>query len=195
MSSGSIGTAIMVAMLAAGGGLYLAARLEPPPGRPQPAAHPAPDAGMSFGGLRFRPAPAAAPPASPGTPAASGYGRVELRPDSAGQYRTDVEIEGRRIPMLVDTGATLVSLTFDDALKLGMAPAPADYTADIRTANGMAKAARITLREIRVGTLLVADVPALVMPRNISGTSLLGMSFLKKLGGFEIASGTLILRP
>ena len=45
-----------------------------------------------------------------------GFGRVELKPDSGGQYHAEVEIEGRRIPMLVDTGATLVTLTFDDGV-------------------------------------------------------------------------------
>jgi aspartyl protease family protein len=126
---------------------------------------------------------------------AFGSGRVELRPDRGGQYHAEVEIEGRRIPMLVDTGATLVSLTFADAQRLGLAPAPSDYKFDVSTANGIAKAARVSLREVRVENLAVRDVAALVMPQNVTGTSLLGMSFLQRLGGFEVASGNLVLRP
>ena len=122
-----------------------------------------------------------------------GYGREELKPDAAGQYQTTVEFEGTTIPMLVDTGATLISLTYDDAAKIGHAPAPADFTLPVQTANGMAKAASLTLREVRLGTLMVTNVSALV-PRDIKGESLLGMSFLKKLGGFEVASGNLVLR-
>ena len=124
-----------------------------------------------------------------------GFGRVELKPDSGGQYHAEVEIEGRRIPMLVDTGATLVTLTFADARRLGLAPAPSDFTANVNTANGPAKAARLLLREVRVDNLLVPGVPALVMPEPVVGTSLLGMSFLQRLGGFEVASGNLVLRP
>lgn|GEM_PF-745172 len=146
-----------------------------------------------FGGPAPSAPMAAVPVAAP--PSALGFGRIELPPDRGGQYHADVEIEGRTVPMLVDTGATLVSLTAADAARLGLSPAPADYTANVLTANGQAKAAPVTLREVRVGNLLVRNVAALVLPQGINGTSLLGMSFLQRLGGFEIASGNLVLRP
>jgi len=123
-----------------------------------------------------------------------GYGYESLAADPGGQYRAVVEFEGVGLPMMVDTGATLVSLTYEDAAKIGYAPAPADYTVPIQTANGSARAAPLKLREVRLGTLLVSDVPALVMPRDVRGTSLLGMSFLKKLGEFKVASGVLVMR-
>ncbi len=139
-------------------------------------------------------APVRAPPPVAAPVQRIGYGREEIAADSVGQYHATVEFEGNSIPMLVDTGATLVALTYADADKLGYAPAPADYTVPVQTANGLAKAASLKLREVRLGTLMVSDVPALVMPREITGVSLLGMSFLKKLGGFEIASGKLVMR-
>ncbi len=139
-----------------------------------------------------------APPRQQATRAApivsAGYGREELKADEGGQFQSDVEIEGSRIHMLVDTGATFVSLSYEDAEKLGFSPAPADYVIPLQTANGTVKAAKLNLREVRLGTLMVSNVPAVVMPRNIQGTSLLGMSFLKKLGGFEVASGALMMR-
>jgi aspartyl protease family protein len=138
--------------------------------------------------------PTSAPSTSRPVVQSLGYGREQLKPDAGGQYRANVEIEGRLLPMLVDTGATLVSLTYDDAEKLGYAPAPADFTVPVQTANGLSKAANLTLREARLGTLMVSDVPAIILPKGITGVSLLGMSFLKKLGGFEIASGDLIMR-
>lgn len=143
----------------------------------------------------IRPAAPSSPAVAPPRPAALGFGKIELRPDGGGQYHADVEIEGRLVPMLVDTGATLVSLTFADAQRLGLAPAPSDYTVTVLTANGPAKAARVSLREVRIQNLLVRDVSALVMPQTVVGTSLLGMSFLQRLGGFEIAAGNLVLRP
>jgi aspartyl protease family protein len=189
---------IGVVVIAAGTGLYLSGQLGPlaDPALAQAKANAAlavnwfTGTAPSTGGASGQMA-ALAPQSSGGV----SYGRVELRPDAGGQYHADVEIEGQRIPMLVDTGATLVSLTYADASRLGVAPAPADYKVDVHTANGVAKAARVSLREVRVGTLQVRDVQALVMPRDVRGTSLLGMSFLQRLGGFQIASGTLVLRP
>lgn len=148
-----------------------------------------------FEGMEIGRAPAPAPKPAQVQAAAmgGGYGRVDLRADSGGQYHADVEIEGQRIAMLVDTGATLIALTADDASRLGVRPAPSDYSLDIQTANGMAKAARVNLREVRLGTLEVRNVDALVLPLEVKGRSLLGMSFLKKLR-FETDAGTLILR-
>jgi aspartyl protease family protein len=123
------------------------------------------------------------------------YGQVELRADSAGQYSAMVEVDGRQLPMLVDTGATFLCLSYADAERLGLAPAPGDFTVDVTTANGIIHAARVTLRQVRLDRLQVRDVSALVLPRGVGGMSLLGMSFLRKLGSFEMASGTLILRP
>jgi aspartyl protease family protein len=155
--------------------------------------------GMGALGALFQSAkpslPAAAVQAPPRPASTLGFGKIELRPDQGGHYHADAEIEGRSVPMLVDTGATLVTLTYADARRLGLAPAPSDYTVNVQTANGLAKAARISLREVRIQNLLVRDVPALVMPETVVGTSLLGMSFLKRLGGFETASGNLVLRP
>ena len=126
---------------------------------------------------------------------AAGYGRVELRPDRAGQYHAAVEIDGRRLPMLVDTGASVVALTYADAASIGIRPMPSDFKIKMLTANGVSASAPTRLREVRLDTLLVDDVPAIVMPEGLPGTSLLGMSFLKKLGGFEITGGNLMLKP
>ena len=52
---------------------------------------------------------------------------------------------------------------------------------------------RSKLREVRLGTLSVRDVDAIVFKENIKVTSLLGMSFLQKLK-FEVADNTLVLR-
>lgn len=141
-------------------------------------------------------APAARQPTV--TPAAPvqrlGYGVEELRADGVGQYQTDVDFQGVRIRMLVDTGATAVALSLEDARRIGISPAAADYTLPISTANGKAMAARVNIPEIRLGTLLVSDVPAIVLPQEVKGVSLLGMTFLKKLSSFQIAENKLTMR-
>jgi aspartyl protease family protein len=126
---------------------------------------------------------------------AHGYGRIKLTPDGFGQYHADVEIDGRRLPMLIDTGASFVALTYDDAASVGIRPMPSDFNVKMSTANGISLAAAVRLREVRLDTIDVSDIPAIVMPRNVSATSLLGMSFLKKLGGFQVADGDLVLKP
>ena len=192
MSSGAIKLVVGASLLAAVAGPLFANNMQTPP-----AAGKNWLAGWLDGIQISRNAPVAAPPASAqavATQAGSGYGRVDLRPDAGGQYQAQVDIEGMRIAMLVDTGATLISLTSEDASRLGIRPAPSDYSVDIQTANGIAKAARVRLNEVRLETLSVRSVDAIVLPRDVRGKSLLGMSFLKKLGGFEIAQGTLVLR-
>jgi aspartyl protease family protein len=129
------------------------------------------------------------------TPPASGFGPVRLSGDDGGHYFANVEIDGRRIKMLVDTGATLVILTSEDAASLGINPAPSDYNAKIWTVNGDMMTAKTQLREIRVGNILVRDVAALVVPAGKLKQSLLGMSFLSKLKSFEVADRSLILTP
>lgn len=126
---------------------------------------------------------------------ALGFGTVVLNPDKGGQYRTMIEIDGYSVPMLVDTGATVVALRHEDAAKLGINPAPSDFTIPISTANGELKAAPARLREARLANIVVSDVRAVVMPRGAMAQSLLGMSFMSKLSGFEVSGGQLILKP
>jgi aspartyl protease family protein len=129
------------------------------------------------------------------TPASSGFGPVRLSGDDSGHYFANTEIDGRRIRMLVDTGATLVVLTSEDAASVGINPAPSDFNAKIWTANGDLMTAKTQIREVRVGNILVRDVAALVVPPGKLNQSLLGMSFLSKLKGFEVADRSLILTP
>ena len=96
--------------------------------------------------------------------------------------------------MLVDTGATTVALTYEDAASAGIRPFPGDFTRRVSTANGSVAVAPVRLREVRIGDLTVRDVDAVVVPSGRLGTSLLGMSFLRHLGGFDIADNRLTLR-
>lgn len=113
---------------------------------------------------------------------------VTLRADAAGHFRADTEIEGRIIPMLVDTGASVVALRPEDARTVGLSPMPSDYTVAISTANGVTKAADVRIRELRIGGIAVRDVRAVVMQPGLLGQSLLGMSFLKALGRVQMGA-------
>ena len=92
---------------------------------------------------------------------------------------------------LVDTGASLVTLTPADAQVAGITPRELVFNHRVSTANGSARMAPVTLREVRIGQLSIYDVPASVLEHlNIS---LLGMSFLSRLQSYEMRDGKLTI--
>lgn len=114
--------------------------------------------------------------------------------DYRGHYVVHPSIDNLRIQMLVDTGASLVALTAKDARALGIRPSSADYKMTLNTANGTVKGARVNLREVRLGAILVRNVEAVVLPEGALSMSLLGTSFLGKLRGYEVQTGRMVLR-
>ncbi|AWB21334.1 TIGR02281 family clan AA aspartic protease [Methylobacterium currus] len=136
------------------------------------------------------PAPAAeAAQVAPGSASS-----VTLAQDLSGHFQAYPQVEGQVLRMLVDTGATLCVFTSEDAQRIGVRVGPRDFTAQVATANGTVPAARVRVREMRLGGIAVRDVEALVLPSGRLETSLLGMSFLRRLRGFEVAAGRMILR-
>ena len=131
--------------------------------------------------------------AATGAPARSGEG-VELRANASGHFEADVEVNGRRVDALVDTGATIVLLTNEDAARAGIYPRASDFTMSMETANGRSKAAPVILERVVIGSIVVRNVQAAVAERGALRTNLLGMSFLQKLRKFEINSGRLVLQ-
>ena len=129
--------------------------------------------------------PATRPAAAP--PAAIAMGRD-------GHYWAQARINGQSVRMLVDTGATVVSLTAADARRIGLDPDALTYGLKVATAAGEARAARITLPSVAVDGAVVRNVDALVLDRD-TDASLLGMSYLRRLSGFEATPETLRLHP
>jgi aspartyl protease family protein len=108
-----------------------------------------------------------------------------------GHVILDAAVNGAPIRMLVDTGASLVTLTPADARAAGINPARLVFSGHVQTANGTASMASVTLREIRIGQLSIYDVPACVL--ELLNVSLLGMSLLSRLQGYEMRDGKLTL--
>jgi aspartyl protease family protein len=121
-------------------------------------------------------------------------GEAKLLPDRMGHFVAETTVNGERVRMLVDTGASFVSLSRSDADLLRLQPAEREFTYRMSTANGMVKAAPVRLREMQVGDISVRDVDAVVHQAGGPPVSLLGMSFLRRLGGFETVQGKLVLR-
>ncbi|MGE0240785.1 MAG: TIGR02281 family clan AA aspartic protease [Parvibaculaceae bacterium] len=122
------------------------------------------------------------------------YSATELKADSNGHYFAKADINGTTIAVMVDTGASGVALSYEDAERVGLRPHGLDYDLPINTANGVVKAARVKLRRVEVDNVRVRDVEGMVLPEGALRGSLLGMSFLSRLSSFRIENGVLYLK-
>jgi aspartyl protease family protein len=164
----------------------------PLPGRPSPGTPPA-------GATRL---PPVANPLSTPLPAKNGADSVAvMRPpvssrliyqaDPRGHVLLTAAANGAPVRFMVDTGATLVVLNPDDARAAGIRRGDLVFNHTVQTANGPVHAAPVLLREIRIGELSLEKVQAAVIDRQ--GQSVLGMSFLGRLTGFEMRGQVLTI--
>jgi aspartyl protease family protein len=119
---------------------------------------------------------------------------VEVVRAREGDFTIKADVNGSHIMMLVDTGASSVVLSADAAKAAGLPVEMLKYEVPIETANGRGRAAYVVLDRIAVGGILERKVPALVSSPGDLKTSLLGMSFLKRLESFEVHGERLVLR-
>ncbi len=121
-------------------------------------------------------------------------GEVELRKAWDGHFRAVAEVNGARVGMMIDTGASLVLLSWDDAKAAGLHPEELDFDQPVSTANGRAFVARVTVDRIAIGDVAVEGVRAAVAEEGRLSSSLLGMSFLGRLEETSFRGDRLILR-
>lgn len=138
------------------------------------------------------PAPATRQAAPAARPAAPGISELVLRAGGHGHFVVDAAVNGTPVTFLVDTGASSIYLTPDDAARLGWTPQRLTYSERYATASGTVHAAPVTLRSLRIGQLELYDLPASV-GQQPSSISLLGMSFLKRFESYEVRGDRLIL--
>jgi aspartyl protease family protein len=114
--------------------------------------------------------------------------------DPQGHFFVEPIVNGTRLRMMVDTGASFVVFSREDARHIGISPAPGDFTTRLKTAKGLVLVAPGVLKEVAIGEVAVRDVAAAVLAGNNLEVGLLGMSFLSKLSHFEVARGRLVLK-
>jgi aspartyl protease family protein len=119
---------------------------------------------------------------------------VQISRGQAGEFALQARINGVVAPMVIDTGATSVVLTYETAKAVGLPLELLEYDVDVETAGGHTKAARLTLDRLAIGKLVERSVPALVVPHGQMKTNLLGMSFLDRLESWEVRADSLMLR-
>ena len=116
-----------------------------------------------------------------------------LRREEDGHYWARADIDGTSIKLLVDTGASIVALTWNDAQRLDLEPEQLDFIWAINTANGETFGASTLLPSIRIGDVEIENVEAMVLQDGLLENSLLGMSFLGKLYSYEFKQSSLII--
>jgi aspartyl protease family protein len=129
----------------------------------------------------------------PGRVATHGH-VVEVVRGKGGDFSIHTSINGAKISMLLDTGASSVILTQEAAKAAGLPIDLLAYTVNVDTANGRTHAAPVTLDRIAVGGLTERAVPALVVKTGELKSNLLGMTFLNRLESWEVRGDKLRLR-
>lgn len=121
-------------------------------------------------------------------------GRVVLTADAYNQFSAQARINGRSVDVLVDTGASHVSLSYEDARRAGIRVSDRDFTQTAQTANGVARVAPVILDKVQVGGIKVHNVRGLVGEPGAKAVTLLGMSFLGQLRSVNISGRRMELR-
>jgi aspartyl protease family protein len=150
-------------------------------------------AGQALGLSAAGPSRAPDEPQARAKESAKRSGTVEIRAGASGHYHAEAEINGRPVEVMVDTGATMVALTYEDAERAGIHLKASDFTRSVSTANGVTRVAPVTIERVSVGDIMVRNVAASVSERGRLSTTLLGMSFLSRLERVDMRSGILVL--
>jgi aspartyl protease family protein len=151
-------------------------------------------------------APPPAPAAAPDAPAASEAnhlgvahstarrsGEVVLQRDANGHFYAEVSTDTGKALMLVDTGATVVALTGNDASMMGVDWNPGDVRPVARGASGDVYGVPVVVERFEVGGIEARGVQAVVVPEDLD-ISLLGQSFLSKVNRVEVSGDEMVLR-
>jgi aspartyl protease family protein len=125
---------------------------------------------------------------------AGGLTEVRIRKRLDGHFTATTKVNGKKISMIVDTGASTIVLRPEDARKAGIDVSKLIYRVPVITANGRTVAARVRLKEVAIGPLDRNNVDALVSQPGALTQSLLGMSFLSRLRSYEFSGDFLTLR-
>lgn len=117
---------------------------------------------------------------------------IRSRPD--GHYWARALVNKKTsVEFMVDTGASIVALTYKDAQKMGLRPDKLDYKWEIRTAGGVTMGASVKIDSIQINQVRVKNVDAMVLRTDLE-QSLLGMSFLRELYSYEFRGDRMLIR-
>ena len=130
----------------------------------------------------------------PGRAAQKNERTVEIVRGRGGDFQVAAQINGTRIAMALDTGASAVVLTQEAAKAVGLPLEFLSYTVQMETANGRTRAASVTIDRLTVGGIIERSVPALIAQPGQLRMSLLGMTFLNRLESWQVQGDKLTMR-
>ena len=119
---------------------------------------------------------------------------VEIVRSRGGDFSVNMQVNGARVPMVLDSGASAVVLTQEAAKAAGLPLEVLNYSVNVETANGRTRAAPVTLDRLAIGGIVERSVPALIAQPGQLKTNLLGMSFLNRLQSWEVRDDKLLMR-
>jgi aspartyl protease family protein len=118
---------------------------------------------------------------------------VERQPN--GHFYVDGTVNGQSVRFLVDTGATTVALTTEDASRVGLSFSPNEFEPIGYGASGPVTGKRILLDRVALGRNEVTQVRAVIMADAPGlNISLLGQSYLERIGSVQISGDEMVLR-
>ena len=109
-----------------------------------------------------------------------------------GHYYLPVEVNGQPITFLVDTGASQIVLSSQDAERIGIEPDQLNYFGRANTANGQVRTAPVSLDTLTLGPITDRNISAWVNEGELN-KSLLGMDYLHRFSNVQFANGRLLL--
>lgn len=119
---------------------------------------------------------------------------AEIKANTGGHFITDISVNGSTLKALIDTGASAVAMSYEDAELADINPRNLDFNVPVQTANGTVQAARVSIDRVEVDGVRVENVEGLVLPKGALTGTLLGMSYLSRLSSFRIEDGVLYLK-
>lgn len=120
-------------------------------------------------------------------------GEIVLDRHADGHYYMDASINGAPVNFLVDTGASVLALSLEDARQVGIRVEALDFVHPVSTAAGQTMAAGVMVRQLEIAGHGFENIPALVLRG--SRQSLMGMSVLERFSSLQIREDRLILEP
>ena len=109
-----------------------------------------------------------------------------------GHYHLTLSLEDTPVQFIIDTGATDIVLSRQDAERVGIDATQISYDGIAKTANGLVRTGRVHIAEVRLGQIVDRDVRASVNDAEMA-TSLLGMRYLERFQRVSIEGGQLVL--
>jgi aspartyl protease family protein len=123
---------------------------------------------------------------------AGSYDAVELERQPDGHFYAEAEVDGTAVRFLVDTGASMIALSANDAETLGLDWNEAELQHVGRGVSGDVKGKRVLLKSITLGDLQADNVEAVIIPTGLD-RSLLGQSFLSRVNSVNIEGDRMTL--